>query len=641
MGKLKRGIYVAIILFTIVVTIIESKTYDVRATNNKLNILFISSYDFNFISFDDQISGIKDALNNNVNLRIEYLDSEVIRNEKSIENFYNVIKYTIENYENFDAVITGDDEALQFALKYREDLFKGIPISFLGVEKESLLEKALEYSMVSGVREMESISENLELIKNNHPNVNNIVFVNDSGNNFYPDIVKEYSNFNFSSIITEDISQEEFQDIISKLQDDTAIISLYPDEFKGEKVLSYLEVNKIISEYANDVPIYNILEYGIGTGSIGGKVVDHYKQGKLAGQIVIKLLQGEEPLSIFIDDDSANSYVFDYSVLKKYNISKKSLPKNSVIINDPSDIIKQYKFEISLVIEFIIFLIFIVCILIKYIFSKRKYEKRILKAMEEAEEGNKIKSHFIANISHEVRTPVNVILSAVQLLEVNKTTDQNKLTIIKNNCFRLIRLINNVIDVRKVELEDVKLKLVHINIVNFIESLVNSILPYAEHKNLSVIFDTNEEDIIMKVDANKIERTILNLLSNAIKFSNENGIIKVNLEFTEELLRIVIEDNGIGINPEDKERIFDKFVQVDKSLTRNNEGCGIGLTISKSFVELHKGVIKVTSEINKGTKFIVELPKFEMDKESDQLIKLKESKLKEEAEIEFSDIYIS
>lgn len=641
MGKLKRGIYVAIILFTIVVTIIESKTYDVRATNNKLNILFISSYDFNFISFDDQISGIKDALNNNVNLRIEYLDSEVIRNEKSIENFYNVIKYTIENYENFDAVITGDDEALQFALKYREDLFKGIPISFLGVEKESLLEKALEYSMVSGVREMESISENLELIKNNHPNVNNIVFVNDSGNNFYPDIVKEYSNFNFSSIITEDISQEEFQDIISKLQDDTAIISLYPDEFKGEKVLSYLEVNKIISEYANDVPIYNILEYGIGTGSIGGKVVDHYKQGKLAGQIVIKLLQGEEPLSIFIDDDSANSYVFDYSVLKKYNISKKSLPKNSVIINDPSDIIKQYKFEISLVIEFIIFLIFIVCILIKYIFSKRKYEKRILKAMEEAEEGNKIKSHFIANISHEVRTPVNVILSAVQLLEVNKTTDQNKLTIIKNNCFRLIRLINNVIDVRKVELEDVKLKLVHINIVNFIESLVNSILPYAEHKNLSVIFDTNEEDIIMKVDANKIERTILNLLSNAIKFSNENGIIKVNLEFTEELLRIVIEDNGIGINPEDKERIFDKFVQVDKSLTRNNEGCGIGLTISKSFVELHKGVIKVTSEINKGTKFIVELPRFEMDKESDQLIKLRESKLKEEAEIEFSDIYIS
>ncbi|WP_302537913.1 sensor histidine kinase [Clostridium saudiense] len=640
MGKIKKVIYAVIILFIVVLTTMESKTYYVSATNKKLNILFISSYDFNFISFDDQIAGIKDGLNNNVNLRVEYLDSELIRSEKSIENFYNIIKYTIENYENFDAVITGDDEALQFALKYREDLFKGIPISFLGVEKESLLEKALEYSMVSGVREMESISENLELIKNNHPNVNNIVFVNDSGNNFYPDIVKEYSNFNFSSIITEDISQEEFQDIISKLQDDTAIISLYPDEFKGEKVLSYLEVNKIISEYANDVPIYNILEYGIGTGSIGGKVVDHYKQGKLAGQIVIKLLQGEEPLSIFIDDDSANSYVFDYSVLKKYNISKKSLPKNSVIINDPSDIIKQYKFEISLVIEFIIFLIFIVCILIKYIFSKRKYEKRILKAMEEAEEGNKIKSHFIANISHEVRTPVNVILSAVQLLEVNKTTDQNKLTIIKNNCFRLIRLINNVIDVGKVELGDIKLNLVHINIVNFIESLVNSILPYAEHKKLSVIFDTNEEDVIMKVDANKIERTILNLLSNAIKFSNEGGVITVNLEFTEDLLRVVIEDNGIGINSEDKERMFDKFVQVDNSLTRNNEGCGIGLTIAKSFVELHKGVIKVTSEINKGTKFIIELPRFELDKESDEFIELKANKLKQKTEIEFSDIYI-
>ena len=112
------------------------------------------------------------------------------------------------------------------------------------------------------------------------------------------------------------------------------------------------------------------------------------------------------------------------------------------------------------------------------------------------------------------------------------------------------------------------------------------------------------------------------------------------MEFTEDLLRVVIEDNGIGINSEDKERMFDKFVQVDNSLTRNNEGCGIGLTIAKSFVELHKGVIKVTSEINKGTKFIIELPRFELDKESDEFIELKANKLKQKTEIEFSDIYI-
>ena len=100
----------------------------------------------------------------------------------------------------------------------------------------------------------------------------------------------------------------------------------------------------------------------------------------------------------------------------------------------------------------------------------------------------------------------------------------------------------------------------------------------------------------------------------------------------EELLFKTIENEfGIGI---------DKFVQVDNSLTRNNEGCGIGLTIAKSFVELHKGVIKVTSEINKGTKFIIELPRFELDKESDEFIELKANKLKQKTEIEFSDIYI-
>ena len=140
MGKIEKVIYAVIILFIVVLTTMESKTYYVSATNKKLNILFISSYDFNFISFDDQIAGIKDGLNNNVNLRVEYLDSELIRSEKSIENFYNIIKYTIENYDRFDAIITGDDEALEFALKYRDDLFKGIPISFLGVEKLDLLE---------------------------------------------------------------------------------------------------------------------------------------------------------------------------------------------------------------------------------------------------------------------------------------------------------------------------------------------------------------------------------------------------------------------------------------------------------------------------------------------------------------------
>ena len=496
--------------------------------------------------------------------------------------------------------------------------------------------------MVSGVREMESISENLELIKCNHPNVKNIVFVNDAGDKFYPDIVKEYSNFDFSVITTKDISQEEFKDILSEFKDNTAIISLYPGKFKDGKTLRYLEVNKVITEHANDVPIYNILEYGIGTGSIGGKVVDHYKQGEMAGRIVLKLLQGEEPLSIFIDNDNANIYVFDYDVLRKYNISKKNLPKDSVVINDPSDIIEQYKFEISIVIEFIVFLIFIVFILIKYILSKRKYEKKIVKAMKEAEEGNKIKSHFIANISHEVRTPVNVILSAIKLLEINKTTDLNKLAIIKSNCFRLVRLINNVIDVGKVELGDIKLNLVHINIVNFIESLVNSILPYAEHKKLSVIFDTNEEDVIMRVDANKIERTILNLLSNSVKFTDDNGNISVLMDADDEFVTIRVKDDGSGISKGVSEHIFERFVQEDKSFNRKKEGSGIGLSLVKSLIELHEGTVSLEKEVEKGCEIVIKLPNVRMEEDNDnnsRIIDAENKPLVQKINIEFSDIY--
>ena len=258
-------------------------------------------------------------------------------------------------------------------------------------------------------------------------------------------------------------------------------------------------------------------------------------------------------------------------------------------------------------------------VLIKYIYYKGKYEKEIINAKNKAEEANKLKAHFIANISHELKTPINVILCAAQLMESNryeKDKVANTINIVKNNCYRLIRLINNMIDVEKAELNDLKLNLDNCNIVSLTEELVMAVIPYAEKKNLNLIFDTNEEVVMMKVDVSKIERAILNLVSNAIKFSNDNDNIYVTINSLNKYLEIIVEDNGIGISKMDKLSIFDKFVQVDNGLNRKNEGSGIGLSIAKSLVELHNGEIIVESEINKGAKFTVRLPKESNENES-------------------------
>ncbi|WP_300855238.1 ABC transporter substrate binding protein [uncultured Clostridium sp.] len=611
MVQKKIGILIGILIITYIM--LSGKTvFAEEDKNEKWNVLFISSYNSNFISFEDQVEGIKAGFKNNVNLRVEYMDINGYYNEQNEEKFYTLLKSSLENYKNYDAIIAGDDEALEFCLKYRNDIFDNTPIAFLGVQKEEVLEEALKYEKVSGVREIESIEENLELIKKFHPDIENIIFLNDKGEHFYEDIVNKNPNLNFKTIITRELSIYEFKKAINNLKDNTAIISLYPSDFKNGEWLKYLDINKLISEINPKIPIYNVLQYGIGSGSLGGKVINHFNQGKMASEVALGLLEGKDPKELYIDTDTANEYIFDYDAMKKLKVKIKDLPQCSRIVNSPLHMVKQYKnVFITLSIIFII-LILLILSLIKYIYYKKRYEKEILKAMKEVEEANNLKTNFITNISHELKTPINVILCAIQLLEskgCNNYKNRNTMGIIKDNCYRLTRLINNMIDIEKAELNNLKLSLEEVNIVSLAEELVMSVVPYAEKKNLTLIFDTNEEDVMMSVDISKIERVILNLISNAIKFSRENGEIYVTVTSQDECLEISVEDNGIGIADKHKRDIFKKFVQVDNSLNRKNEGSGVGLSIAQSLVELHNGKITVESEINKGTRFTVILPK--------------------------------
>ena len=622
------------------------QTTSVFALNNeekKLEILFISSFDPNFISIEDQLNGIKKELNNNAHIIIEYMNSKTFNSAENEETFYNLLKYSLENYDKIDAVIAGDDDATEFCIKYRDDLFKDIPISFLGVQDFDRLNRALECELVSGVSEVESIKANIELIKTLHTNVDTITFIDTYGILTYEEIVADYPDINFQWILTEDKTLSEVQSILSNLSSNNAVIQLYIKKFKDIDTLDRNTINKTIAESCVASPIYSILNYDVGQGSIGGKVINHFIQGQKAASIALNLLNGYDTKELFIADDEANQYFFDYKALKKFNIKTSDLPEGSIIINHPMKFINEYKNILIASLLLFIGLITMILALLWYIVYKKRYEKAILNAMHNAEEANKIKTHFISNISHELKTPINVIMSAIQLINYNTkespsySKNKNTLAIIDDNCKRLLRLINNLIDVQKHELDDTKLNLSAVNVVNLIEMLVASVVPYAESKNLNLIFDTNKEDVILKVDSDKLERIILNLLSNAIKFSKPNGEIKVTLSF-EDCLYISVTDNGIGIAQENLNKIFDKFTQLDTSFSRKNEGSGIGLSIVKSFVLLHNGKISVKSKLNKGTSFLIELPLTETSNIETEDASY--DKLSENVKIELSDIYI-
>jgi PAS domain S-box-containing protein len=269
-------------------------------------------------------------------------------------------------------------------------------------------------------------------------------------------------------------------------------------------------------------------------------------------------------------------------------------------------------------------------------------EKNV-KLLNETRELNKLITEFFSNISHEFKTPLNIIFSAVQLLSVQNSTKfaTNKdkyLKIMKQNCYRLMRLINNLLDITRTDSGFLVPHMKNYNIIELVEDITMSVAEFAESKGISLIFDTDCEEKITAVDPDKLERIILNLLSNALKFTNHGGEILVNIATEEDFITISIKDSGIGI-PEDKLHfIFERFRQVDKSFTRNHEGSGIGLSLVKSFVEMHSGTITVISTIGQGSEFNITLPVILCDEDSLNE-KYIDNDIIERINLEFSDIY--
>ena len=278
--------------------------------------------------------------------------------------------------------------------------------------------------------------------------------------------------------------------------------------------------------------------------------------------------------------------------------------------------------------------------------AKLEYEKAL--QMET------LKNEFFANLSHEFKTPINIVLSMMQLMgkniedgsiQYNKDTNLDKhIKIVKQNAYRLLRLVNNLIDMTRIDAGYYKMNFENHNIISVIEEITMSVADYIEEKGISLIFDTEEEEIILACDPDKIERIMLNLLSNAVKAMTSNKHLERELEIEvyiavkNENVYVSVKDNGIGIPQEKLQDIFTRFVQVEDNITRKTEGSGIGLALVKSLVEMHGGQIDVESEEGIGTSFCLSLPIKRVVEVNDTVDPTISNKI-EKCVIEFSDVY--
>ncbi|MEK7867877.1 MAG: ATP-binding protein [Candidatus Omnitrophota bacterium] len=254
--------------------------------------------------------------------------------------------------------------------------------------------------------------------------------------------------------------------------------------------------------------------------------------------------------------------------------------------------------------------------------SHKELERRVAertqeleKLNEELKNLNKMKSDFISSVSHELRTPLTSIKGYASILMTGKLGDvlpaqKERLEKIDKHSNSLVHLINNLLDIARIESGNVQMEMKDISIKEMLDSIVDIIIPQVKEKNISLKINSKIKFDRIKVDPSQMERVFLNLLSNAVKFTPEKGMVIIEIKEKNDDIQFSIEDTGIGIPTQDIPKVFQEFFRADNALDQKIKGSGLGLSLVKKIIEAHKGKIWFDSELGKGSRFTFTLPKY-------------------------------
>ncbi len=224
-----------------------------------------------------------------------------------------------------------------------------------------------------------------------------------------------------------------------------------------------------------------------------------------------------------------------------------------------------------------------------------------------------MRKDFVANVSHELKTPVTSIKGFSETLLDGAMNDKKALeeflTIILKESDRLQSLINDLLELSKIEQQDFRLNIHEFDIVQTLKDVITLISHKADEKNISIQFNCKKERVILEADMHRIKQVFINLIGNAIAYTPINGFVSIIVTELDHSVQITVQDTGIGIEKVEISRIFERFYRVDRARSRNSGGTGLGLAIVKHIVEVHRGKINVKSELGKGSEFIIELNK--------------------------------
>jgi signal transduction histidine kinase len=634
------------------ILILSVRSVGVPLIKGTKNVLLINSYHQGYLWTDSLTSGIISAfrLNPEITLHIETLSSK----QFGKSNFEIIKNYFQAKYSGilFDGILVTDNDALDFSFQYEQYLFPNTPVVFAGISNPE--DYPLEGSQFYGFKETASIDNVLYLVKKILPEVKRLLVLTDyttTGLIYRKEFKKQAAQIvNFSVTFPEVIDLDSIYKMVSSEKDYDAIYYIGINQDKDGKLVDFISVLEKINQLAK-VPVFNNDPLFNGKGVIGGLYQSGKKHGYAAARLLVQLMDSTSAKPTKRYDTTGYNYYFDWNVLSKYNIPLSRIPDGSEMINKPNIFNKKYFFILIFALAFFLFIIF----LLSYVIRKtKKAEKKIshqykkihdqkkqlenayeqlskviselektnarlkesnvnlMEAKKKAEESDNLKSAFLANVSHEIRTPLNSIVGFSSLLGENGLSEETRnsyIDMIESNTESLLVLIDEILDLSKIEAQQLTLKMQNFNT----DELISELLQIFRHGNINLRVELrlgpeiDGKSLSIYSDRVRVKQIFINLISNAFKFT-DSGFIEIGY-FLSEKNEIIfyVKDTGIGIKKEHYQAVFNRFRKLNENTSRIYRGTGLGLAITQKLVELMGGKIWIESEPGKGSTFFFTL----------------------------------
>ena len=462
------------------------------------------------------------------------------------------------------------------------------------------------------------VEANINLIKHLYPNTKNIAFVSDNsygGVSLQAHVVEEMKKHPELDLILLDGRTNTIYTISDKLHELPPNTALLMGTWRVDMYDGYFMRNATYTmmEAAGDVPTFSISSVGIGYWAIGGVTPSYRPLGKDMAYQAVRLLQGADSDRIEVEV-IPNKVMMDSKIVREKRLDLSFIHQPIEMVNENPSFYEQYKYHIWTVATILVVLSAGLFVSLYFYYHTKKLkdelqesESALRDAKDRAEESSRLKSAFLANMSHEIRTPLNAIVGFSDVLASGGSSEdeqQGYVDIIKTNSDLLLRLINDILDVSRLEADRVTFTFEECDVVPLCQRVLASVSQARKSEN-EFIFECDRESMDMRTDTQRLQQVIINLLSNADKFTR-NGKITLGLKVDEKQREVLfsVSDTGTGIPLEKQKLVFERFEKLNEYV----QGTGLGLSICKLTVEKWGGKIWVDPGYTDGARFVFTHP---------------------------------